>query len=183
MKKVLALLLAIMMVLTLVACGDKKDAEEKVEEAVSNMEEALGDLESALSGNQEDMQDALDQATSALDQYTSAVQDADIPQPSGTLETYVAELKASADFQQNADQFQSQGLLYDIEARGSKLVYLYTYMVEVDTQAVAAGFDDSMGSMMESLLPALKTEVPSMEACVVEFYDVAGNLILSREYK
>ncbi len=183
MKKVLALLLAIMMVLTLVACGDKKDAEEKVEEAVSNMEEALGDLESALGGNQEDMQDALDQATSALDQYTSAVQDADIPQYDGTVTEYVAGLKASSEYQENAAQFQQMGLQYDIEARGNKLVYKYTYLVAVDAQAVVDGFDASMGSMMESSVSLIKAELPVLEAVIVEMYDMSNSLLLSKEYK
>jgi len=183
MKKGLALLLAMLMVLTFVACGDKESEQEKVESAASEVEDALADLESALSGDQEDMEDAIDQATSALDQYTSAIQDADIPQYGGTVEKYVAELKESADYQQTTSQFQSQGLLYEIDARGNKLVYKYTYLVETDTQVVIDGFDANIGSMMQSLLPALKAEVPAMEACVVEFYDVNGSLIISREYK
>ena len=98
------------------------------------------------------------------------------------LDAYKEELDAAI---ASADEDGSMEL--DITARGNSLVYSYRYTIDIGSTANAKeildmGLEDQAFAF-ESTYDGLKEEVPSVESIIVEYYDMNGKLITSREYK
>jgi hypothetical protein len=76
---------------------------------------------------------------------------------------------------------------FDILARGNSLVYSYQYTVDFgDTSALKEALDQALTSQADSfqdLLSSLKSAVPDAESIIVEYLDLNGNIITSREFK
>lgn len=96
--------------------------------------------------------------------------------------------------EQNAEQldsisssFEGTGINMDILARGNSLVYSCQYTMDIgDTDLIKSTLDSSLdasSSTYESVLSLLKLQVPSAESVIVEYLDMDGNVITSKEYK
>ena len=75
----------------------------------------------------------------------------------------------------------------ELEARGNSLVYKYNYLSDLgDISLVKTSLDSSLESSAETFASSLTTmqlAVPGMESLIIEYYDMNGTLITSREYK
>ncbi len=76
---------------------------------------------------------------------------------------------------------------FAMEARGNSLVYKYSYLSDLgDLSLLKTSLDSSLESGAETFESSLKTmqlAVPGMESLIIEYYDMNGTLITSREYK
>lgn len=102
-----------------------------------------------------------------------------------TLESYLASIQSQLDAQIKA--YESQGMKMEVKADGNKLVYRYQYTIDIgmsipDAKAILDAGLDGQDATFAGVLASLKTEVPSAKAVVVEYVDMNGTLITSREW-
>lgn len=88
----------------------------------------------------------------------------------------VAKVKAYADEIEESmasefAEFEAQGIKAEVEARGTELVYKYTYIVEIDPDAVAKELETLLpANFAEASYEAIKEECPEVTAVVFEYY-------------
>lgn len=170
MKKLLALLLAILMMTAITACGGPKDDVQDTLDDVSNV---VSDI---LNGEYDS-----DKVESAMDALNSAAQDANAKLDISVAE-YVEELKASESFQQMVTTLGQQYLNIDVVAEGNNLVYKYSYTVDVDVDAVKQALESADNSAMQSSAQVLHTILTKLDKVIVEYYSKAGELILKQNF-
>lgn len=168
MKKLLSIIACIMVVsaFALTACDSSNDDTSSVasSSAASTSEASSGSASS-------EADDSSEASSSSSDGMT--------------IQEYV---------EQNAEQldsisssFEGTGKNMDILARGNSLVYSCQYTMDIgDTDLIKSTLDSSLdasSSTYESVLSLLKLQVPSAESVIVEYLDMDGNVITSKEYK
>ncbi len=168
MKKLLSIIACIMVVsaFALTACDSSNDDTSSVasSSAASTSEASSGSASS-------EADDSSEASSSSSDGMT--------------IQEYV---------EQNAEQldsisssFEGTGINMDILARGNSLVYSCQYTMDIgDTDLIKSTLDSSLdasSSTYESVLSLLKLQVPSAESVIVEYLDMDGNVITSKEYK
>ena len=102
-----------------------------------------------------------------------------------TLEEYIEANQET--FGQLTESMAASGMNIQILAKGNSLVYRYRYTSDVGTAAQLKPVLDealeSMRSVFENSLEAVRLAVPSAESLVVEYLSQDGEVITSQEYK
>ncbi len=106
--------------------------------------------------------------------------------PAGaSLEDFISSIQGQID--QMTSSLEESGMKLDVKADGNTLVYSYQFTTDVgDAETVKGALEEGMdaaASTFEGVLTSLKEAVPSAEAVVVEYLDMNGNVLLSKEYK
>lgn len=75
-----------------------------------------------------------------------------------------------------------------LEARDNSLVYIFRYKEDtgMDNATMAEALNtalDGMSSTFTSILNTVKTAVPDAESVIVEYQDMSGDVITSKEFK
>lgn len=101
------------------------------------------------------------------------------------LEEYISESQSQIDEMSSA--LEGQGMNLSVEVRGNSLAYVYQFTTDVgDTETIKSGLEQSMSAMEETfntLLSQVKEEVSETESMIVEYLDMDGNVIYSKEFK
>mgnify|MGYP002529432244 CR=1 FL=1 len=104
---------------------------------------------------------------------------------STALEEYISESQSQIDEMSSA--LEGQGMDLSVEVRGNSLAYVYQFTTDVgDTETIKSGLEQSMSAMEETfntLLSQVKEEVSETESMIVEYLDMDGNVIYSKEFK
>lgn len=160
MKRILLIMLAVLMVFSLVACGEKKEDSSDTSSAVtsSDTDQSKDDAESKEADESKKSDDADD---------SKDTKDADDSDSSKTSSKQYATLKECLDDPNSltgideVKKASSDVLDIDVKADGNVLVYDYTYRTQVD----------------ESLLPSVKATLDkSLEATESTFVTLADTL-------
>ena len=166
MKKILAFALCLVLSFSLLACGN---------EETPNTEN---------SGTSEAETEASDTTKSTEDTEPSESEET-ADSAAMTMEAFIASIQGQMD--QMAAGLESMGMNLDVVARGNSLAYVYQYTIDVgDTSLVKDSLERSLDSMSDtftSILDSLKLTVPDAESVIVEYLDMNGNVILSKEFK
>lgn len=166
MKKILAFALCLVLSFSLLACGN---------EETPNTEN---------SGTSEAETEASDTTKSTEDTEPSESEET-ADSDAMTMEAFIASIQGQMD--QMAAGLESMGMNLDVVARGNSLAYVYQYTIDVgDTSLVKDSLERSLDSMSDTftyILDSLKLAVPDAESVIVEYLDMNGNVILSKEFK
>lgn len=166
MKKILAFALCLVLSFSLLACGN---------EETPNTEN---------SGTSEAETEASDTTKSTEDTEPSESEET-ADSAAMTMEAFIASIQGQMD--QMAAGLESMGMNLDVVARGNSLAYVYQYTIDVgDTSLVKDSLERSLDSMSDTftyILDSLKLAVPDAESVIVEYLDMNGNVILSKEFK
>ncbi len=102
-----------------------------------------------------------------------------------TLEKYIDGMQD--EINEMTESMKEQGMTIEVSARENSLVYSYHFTEDLDdTSLVKASLEQSLeglSSTFEDILSTLKEEVSSAESVIVEYLDMDGNVIASKEYK
>ncbi len=102
-----------------------------------------------------------------------------------TLEKYIDSMQD--EISEMTESMKEQGMTIEVSARENSLVYSYHFTEDLgDTSLVKASLEQSLeelSSTFEDILSTLKEEVSSAESVIVEYLDMDGNVIVSKEYK
>ncbi len=102
-----------------------------------------------------------------------------------TLEKYIDGMQDEIDAM--TESVKDQGMTIEVSAKENSLVYSYHFTEDLgDTSLVKDSLEQSLdefSSTFEDILSALKEEVSSAESVIVEYLDMDGNVIVSKEYK
>lgn len=103
-----------------------------------------------------------------------------------TVEEYVNSDAVQAELETALAQLEGSGMQMEVYGEGNKLVYSYTYDVELDVELAAPLLEDAMASesatfeeVAESLKDAVDVENPTV---VVEYLNPDGSVIYSAEF-
>ena len=166
MKKILAFALCLVLSFSLLACGN---------EETPNTEN---------SGTSEAETEASDTTKSTEDTEPSESEET-ADSAAMTMEAFIASIQGQMD--QMAAGLESMGMNLDVVARGNSLAYVYQYTIDVgDTSLVKDSLERSLDSMSDTftyILDSLKLAVPDAESVIVEYLDMEGNVIVSKEFK
>ena len=117
------------------------------------------------------------------------------PVPSESAEPVVPTYQNVEDFiansQDEIDQIiaalENSGMHLKIIARDNSLVYIYQFYTDLgDTALVKDTLEQTLEAMSDSFaaeLSSLKLIVPSAESIIIEYLDIDGNMLVSKEYK
>lgn len=82
---------------------------------------------------------------------------------------------------------EQDGITGDIYARGNSLVFSLKFTIDIGDTSVIKEYLDQMldegASLFESIVYEMRFEIPSAESVIVEYLDMDGNVITSKEYK
>ena len=166
MKKILAFALCLVLSFSLLACGNEETPNTDNSDTSNVATEALDTTELT-----EDTQPSESEETAAS--------------TNSNMDAFIASIQGQID--QMAGSVESSGMGLDVVARGNSLVYIYQYTIDVgDTSLVKDSLERSLDSMSDtftSILDSLKLTVPDAESVIVEYLDMNGNVILSKEFK
>ena len=164
MKKSVAFLVCLVMCLSLAACQSK----------TSSGDAAATTTETA-------------QTTTTTEAPTTATTTAADGQTlaNRTIQSFIDTIQDQIDTM--AASFEDSGLNMKVFARGNSLVYSYQYTMDMgDTSVLKDALESAMDGMSDTftgILSSMKTVVPSAESVTVEYLDMDGKVILSKEYK
>ena len=117
------------------------------------------------------------------------------PLPDESAEPVVPTFQNVEDFiansQEEIDQItadlEGSGMELKVVARGNSLAFIYQFQIDLgDTSLLKDALEESLESMSDlfnTMLSSLKQSVPNAESIIVEYLDMDGNLIASREFK
>lgn len=186
MKKILTFAACIAICLSVTACGGKKESssaakqESRAAVEMSSREESSAAESMAAESSEAD--ESVEEANSDTDDSSGAT---GVAASFTTLEEYVEANKET--FETLKGSLKNSGMNLNITARENSLVYTYTFDKEItDPATIKTGLDKGLETQKdtyESVCESLRTAIPSVESVIVEYYDVDGNLITSREYK
>ena len=101
------------------------------------------------------------------------------------MDAFIASIQGQID--QMAASVESSSMGLDVVARGNSLVYIYQYNIDLgDTSLIKGSLEsalDSMSDVFTSVLDSLRLVVPDAESVIVEYLDMEGNIIASKEFK
>ncbi len=104
---------------------------------------------------------------------------------SNDLQDYIDSISDQLDA--TIDSYKQQGLSLQVVARGDSLVYVCRFLRDIgDVSAARTQLKNSLdqsGSLYHDILTALKQEVPSAKSVIVEYQNVDGSVVYSREYR
>ena len=168
MRKILSILLACGIVLSFSGCfsNEVKDAGDKVQSAAEDYLEGNADVN--------EYQNALEDYNDAISGNVKGYDD---------INEYIEASKKSENYKSMLEGLENSGLKLSLEADGNKLVYKYTYTIEV-VENVAQILQDNFKAQdatFESSAKVIKTEAPCVEKVVWEYYTVDGKFIASIE--
>lgn len=102
-----------------------------------------------------------------------------------TIQAFIDSMQDKIDAM--AASFEDSGLNMKVFARGNSLVYSYQYTTDMgDTSVLKDALESAMDGMSDTftgILSSMRTAVPSAESVIVEYLDMDGKVILSKEYK
>lgn len=166
MKKILALALCLVLGFSLMACGNEETPNTDNSDTSNVATEALDTMELT-----EDTQPSESEET--------------VASVNATIDAYIASIQGQID--QMAASLASSGMNLDVVARGNSLAYIYQYSIDVgDTSVLKGNLESSLDSMSDtftSILDSLRLVIPDAESVIVEYLDMDGNIILSKEFK
>ena len=171
MKKLLAILLAVLMMAAFTACGDDS-AVSDLQDAADTTSKVLSDI---LNGDADP-----DDLEDTMNQLESAAQNAGVKLDT-EIADYAKQLSESAEFKQTVETMKQQFLDVVVTSDGDDLVYRYTYTVEVDKELVKQALQQS-ASTYEASANALRAMLSKLNKVVIEFYSMDGSLIVSDKY-
>lgn len=172
MKKLLAILLAVLMMAAFTACGSDDNIISDLQDAADTTSKVLSDI---LNGDADP-----DDLEDTMNQLESAAQNAGVKLDTEISE-YAKQLSESAEFKQTVETMKQQFLNVVVTADGDDLVYRYTYTVEVDKDLVKQALEQS-ASTYEASAKALRAMLSKLNKVVIEFYSMDGSLIVSQKY-
>lgn len=167
MKKLLALLMAICMVLAFTAC-----AQIEAEKNLALAESQLKDAED--SGDIDDVADALD---NYADQAASAGATTNM-----SAKDIVDLLINDASFQAELETVKSQGLSCKLEARGNSIAYVYQYTFDIGDITVAKTALDASKSSLQTLADSLCKVYTGIDSVIFEYLTYDGSIIATYEF-
>ena len=101
-----------------------------------------------------------------------------------SVKDFIASIQPQID--QMASSIESSGMKLSVSARGNSMVYSYQYLTDVgDTSVIKGALDqamDQMASTFTTILSSMKQVVPDAKSIIVEYLDMNGNVIVSKEY-
>lgn len=101
------------------------------------------------------------------------------------VEDFIANSQEEID-QMTAD-LEGSGIELKVVARGNSLVFIYQFQIDLgDTSLLKDALEESLESMSDlfnTMLSSLKQSVSNAESIIVEYLDMDGNVIVSKEYK
>lgn len=164
MKRFIAILCCLSVVLALSACGEKDTASsaEKSTKATQNTS-------------------VTDSSAAQTDQSQ-----AEITAPENSFASVSDFFEANKEsFLLYKEAMGGTGLSLDVKVRGNSLVYSYQYTYEIGDfdlvkETLELGFDQTKESFGITL-EAMKKEVPTAESIIIEYLDMNGDLITSCE--
>ena len=166
MKKILAFALCLVLGFSLVACGNEETPNTDNSDTSNVATEALDTTELT-----EDTQPSESEETAAS--------------TNSNMDAFIASIQGQID--QMAGSVESSGMGLDVVARGNSLVYIYQYNIDLgDTSLIKGSLEsalDSMSDVFTSVLDSLRLVVPDAESVIVEYLDMEGNIIASKEFK
>lgn len=175
MKRVFALLLCAVMVLTAAACTKNETNTSSVEESSS-----IEEVSSVETTSSEDAEVSSEEADTSSEEETSSEEIGTY-----TMEEIVSEIQAEMDSMK--DSYAEMGINMNIIARDNSLVYQYQYSEDVgDLDAMKEALEAAISeqdSVFENLLTMVKNAVPDANGVVVEYLNADGTLIFAKEYK
>ena len=171
MKKLLAILLAVLMMAAFTACGDDS-AVSDLQDAADTTSKVLSDI---LNGDADP-----DDLEDTMNQLESAAQNAGVKLDT-EIADYAKQLSESAEFKQTVETMKQQFLDVVVSSDGDDLVCRYTYTVEVDKELVKQALQQS-ASTYEASANALRAMLSKLNKVVIEFYSMDGSLIVSDKY-
>lgn len=166
MKRILLIMLAVLMVFSLVACGEKKEDSSDTSSAVtsSDTDQSKDDAESKEADESKKSDDADDAKDTDDSKDTNDANDSDSSKASSKQYATLKECLDDPNSLTGIDEVKkasSDVLDIDVKADGNVLVYDYTYRTQVD----------------ESLLPSVKSTLDkSLEATESTFVTLADTL-------
>ncbi len=166
MKKILALALCLVLGFSLVACGNEETPNTDNSDTSNVATEALDTTELT-----EDTQPSESEET--------------VASTNSNMDAFIASIQGQID--QMAASVESSGMGLDVVARGNSLVYIYQYNIDLgDTSLIKGSLEsalDSMSDVFTSVLDSLRLVIPDAESVIVEYLDMEGNIIASKEFK
>ncbi len=166
MKRILLIMLAVLMVFSLVACGEKKEDSSDASSLVtsSDTDQSKDDAESKEADESKKSDDADDAKDTDDSKDTNDADDSDSSKTSSKQYATLKECLDDPNSLTGIDEVKkasSDVLDIDVKADGNVLVYDYTYRTQVD----------------ESLLPSVKSTLDkSLEATESTFVTLADTL-------
>ena len=101
------------------------------------------------------------------------------------VEDFIANSQEEID-QMTADM-EGSGMELKVVARGNSLAFIYQFQIDLgDTSLLKDALEESLESMSDlfnTMLSSLKQSVSNAESIIVEYLDMDGNVIVSKEYK
>ena len=101
------------------------------------------------------------------------------------VEDFIANSQEEID-QMTAD-LEGSGMELKVVARGNSLAFIYQFQIDLgDTSLLKDALEESLESMSDlfnTMLSSLKQSVSNAESIIVEYLDMDGNVIVSKEYK
>ena len=166
MKKILAFALCLVLSFSLLACGNEETPNTDNSDTSNVATQALDTTELT-----EDTQPSESEETAAS--------------TNSNMDAFIASIQGQID--QMAASVESSGMGLDVVARGNSLVYIYQYNIDLgDTSLIKGSLEsalDSMSDVFTSVLDSLRLVVPDAESVIVEYLDMEGNIIASKEFK
>ena len=117
------------------------------------------------------------------------------PLPDESAEPVIPTFQNVEDFiansQEEIDQItadlEGSGMELKVVARGNSLAFIYQFQIDLgDTSLLKDALEESLESMSDlfnTMLSSLKQSVSNAESIIVEYLDMDGNVIVSKEYK
>ncbi len=100
------------------------------------------------------------------------------------VQAYVELAQTTDEWKQAEETSKNAGMDLAVEARGTNLVYMYTFTVELEDNA-AELLKTSLEESAESLKASAETirgEQSAIDKVIWEYYDMEGNLLASAEH-
>ena len=178
MKKTLSTILCIAVVSLLALTSCNTSETDVTSDAPINSSEA------SMSDSSE-TSDSTSAASSNFDSNKSTSDNTSSSDSGMTVDEYIEKEKASLDALSSS--YTSLGLKTNIYAKGNSLVYSYQYTTDIGSNDFLKeslnSTLESLSSTYDSLLSMMKIQVPNAESIIVEYLDIDGNVIASKEYK
>lgn len=194
MKKILALLLAALMMFSLVSCGEETDSgssessnETSGESSSERSDESSSEESEDSSSKSEDESSSSgssDGSSSASSGTSSTTKpdiqfDAEAYRKERAVSAYVNTVTSTSIWSQQVAAIAKQGMTLTLSSKGTELIYTYKYTVDVVDNASEV-ISANLASMREDLKASadvIRADEPAISKVTWSYYDKNGKLL------
>lgn len=169
MKKVLAVLLVMMMVLSLTACGRKEESKKDFSNAQKKQQQEKNETPEESDVTSSEEPDAPEETPEAPEEEPDAPE-----AQTGSVEDYLNMPEVKAQLDALIDSMSGMGMTMEVTGEGNKLIYAYQFETQLDdVETIRAGLEEGIMSQeatFKAIARSLKEEINVENPVVVITY-------------